>query len=146
MLIQKLYNDMIESKKGSNVIKKSLLTTLYSESLKIGKDKRNSDSTDDEVVSVVKKFITNTEETIRLLEERNKPSETQQEELTILREYMPRQLPESELISTISEIVGGLKDRSPKSMGIVMGQLKARYGSSYDGRLASELVKSVLSS
>ena len=69
MLIQQLFVDMIAARKGSDPTAKSLLVTLYSEAARVGKDRRNGDTTDEEVLATVKKFAANVEETIRNLEE-----------------------------------------------------------------------------
>ena len=64
-MMQKLFTDMIAARKGDNAVAKSLLVTLYSEAARVGKDRRNGDTTDEEVIAVVKKFAANAEETRR---------------------------------------------------------------------------------
>ena len=61
-MIGKIRDDMITARKGDDPVAKSLLVTLYSEASRVGKDKRNGDPTDEEVVAVVKKFAANAEE------------------------------------------------------------------------------------
>lgn len=144
MLIKQIYNDMISARKGSDPVAKNLMVTLYSETAMVGKNKRNGDTNDEEAIGMVKKFAANTEETIRLLAERGQPIDVQQHELEILQAYLPQQLTQAELIKAIADIVAAQPEKSPKIMGKVMAELKARYGASYDGKLASELVKGAL--
>jgi uncharacterized protein len=144
MLIHKIRDDMITARKGDDAVAKSLLVTLYAEAAMVGKNKRNGDTTDEEVISTIKKFAANTEETIRLLAERGQPTDAQQRELAILHTYLPRQMSRDELAEAIAAIVAEQPEKSPKIMGKVMGELKARFGATYDGKLASELVKAVL--
>jgi uncharacterized protein YqeY len=110
----------------------------------VGKNKRNGDTTDEEAIGMVKKFAANTEETIRLLAERGQDATVQRRELEILQEYLPKQLTQAELIKAIADIVAAQPEKGSKAMGKVMGELKARYGATYDGKLASELVKAAL--
>ncbi len=144
MLIKRIYDDMIAARKGDEAVAKSLMVTLYSEAAMVGKNKRNGDTTDEEAIGMVKKFAANTEETIRLLTERGQDAAVQRRELEILQAYLPKQLTQAELVKAIADIVAAQAEKSPKVMGKVMGELKARYGATYDGKLASELVKSAL--
>ena len=48
------------------------------------------------------------------------------------------------LRASVEEIVAGLPERSPKAMGQVMAQLKARHGEAVDMKAASALVKAAL--
>lgn len=144
MLIQRLFADMIAARKGNDPVAKSLLVTLYSEAAMVGKNKRNGDTTDDEVVSVIKKFASNVDETIRHLEEISRDSEQQRRELDILNSYLPKQMSEGELVQAIRDIVEVLGVSGPKAMGAVMAELKKQYSGQYDGKIASNIVKSIL--
>lgn len=144
MLINLIRENMLAARKGDDAVAKSLLVTLYSETAMVGKNKRNGDTTDEEAIGMVRKFAANTEETIRLLIERGQTADAQRHELEILQAYLPRQLTRDELASSIAEIVAAQPEKSPKIMGRVMAELKARHGAAYDGKLASELVKNAL--
>ena len=144
MLINTIREAMNEARKGNDAIRKNLLVTLFSESQMVGKNKANRESTDDEVVATIKKFVNNTEETLKFMKERNVDSGNQQHELEILQEFLPKQLSEQELREEIKAIIESLSEKSPKMMGAVMAGLKAKHGANYDGKLASALVKTEL--
>lgn len=144
MLMDRIRDDMIKARKGNDNVAKSLLVTLYAETSMVGKNKRNGDTTDDEAIGMVRKFAANTEETIRLLTERGQPAGAQQRELEILQAYLPRQMSRDELCEAIAAIVAEQPEKGAKAMGRVMGELKSRYGATYDGKLASELTKAAL--
>lgn len=144
MLIKQIYDDMIAARKGDDAVAKSLLVTLYAEAAMVGKNRRNGDTTDDEAIGMVRKFAANTEETIKLLAERGQAADAQQRELAILQAYLPRQMSRGELVEAIAAIVAEQPEKGPKVMGRVMGELKARFGATYDGKLASELTKAAL--
>jgi hypothetical protein len=144
MLIEKLRKDMITARKGDNAVAKSLLVTLYSEAAMIGKNKRNGDTTDEEVIAVIKKFAANAEETRRLLSERGQDFSAQVREIKILEDYLPQQLNHAGLDAVIHVIIHEMKLEGPKAMGTVMAELKRGYSGRYDGKLASELTKAAL--
>lgn len=144
MLIEQIRADMMRARKGDDTVAKSLLVTLFAEAQMVGKNKRNGVTTDDEVVAMVRKFSANTEETQRLLVARGQDATTQARELEILAMYLPKQLTRDELMAAIAQIVADQPEKSPKIMGKVMAELKARYGAAYDGKMASELVKAAL--
>jgi uncharacterized protein YqeY len=144
MLIEKLRTDMITARKGDDAVAKSLLVTLYSETSRVGKDKRNGDTTDEEAVAVIKKFAANAEETRRLLAERGQDCSVQVREIEILEGYLPQQLDRAGLGAVIHEIIHEMKLDGPKAMGAVMAELKKGYSGRYDGKMASELVKTAL--
>lgn len=144
MLLEKLQAASLEARKAQNAVAAGLLTTLYSEAARVGKDQGNRVSTDDEVVAVVKKFSKNIDETLAALPESDARVAALRVEKELLAAYLPQQLDEAGLSALVAELVGALADKSPKQMGVVMAGLKARAGGQYDGAMASRLVKAAL--
>lgn len=143
MLLDTLKNDALAARKARDAVRSALLTTLVAEAAKVGKDDGNRASTEAEVVAVVKKFIKNTEETLRAVQ--GKPAEAQaQGELAILKAYLPKQATEEDVRAKVAELVGGLSDRSPKQMGVVMAGLNAAFEGNFDKAVASRIVKTAL--
>ena len=144
MLLEKLQAASLEARKAQNAIAAGLLTTLYSEAARVGKDQGNRVSTDNEVVAVVKKFGKNIDETLAALPETDARVAALRVEKELLAAYLPQQLDEAGLSALVAELVGALADKSPKQMGVVMAGLKVRAGGQYDGAMASRLVKAAL--
>ena len=143
MLLDTLKNDALAARKARDAVRSALLTTLVAEAAKVGKDNGNRASTEAEVVAVVKKFIKNTEETLRAVQ--GKPAEAQaRSELAILKAYLPKQATEEDVRAKVAELVGGLSDRSPKQMGVVMAGLNAAFEGNFDKAVASKIVKDAL--
>ena len=65
-------------------------------------------------------------------------------ELEILNGYLPKQLTEEELKEKISNIINDNGFSGGKDMGKVMGLLKESFDGQYDGKMASQLVKTLL--
>ena len=144
MLIEKIREDMLAARKGTDAVAKSLLVTLFSEAQMVGKNKRNGATTDEETIGVIRKFLTNVEETMRLLCDRSQDVSAQKREQEILMRYLPTQMTDHELEAAVRAIVAELGVSGAKAIGSVMAALKTRHGSTYDGRAASSIVKQVL--
>lgn len=145
-LIDQIRQDSLVARKARDADKAAFLITLFAEATKVGKDDGNRDSTDAEVTSVIKKFVKNNEETQRALGDTAPENRARlQAELALLQGYLPRQASEDEIRAAVTRIVAGLTDRSPKQMGVVMGQLNAEFQGNLDKALASKLTKEALS-
>jgi len=57
MLINKIKSDALEARKARKTNTATLLTTLYFEASMVGKNLENRESTDQEVLQVIEKFI-----------------------------------------------------------------------------------------
>lgn len=132
--------DLDEARRTKNSLLLTKLTTLFSEASMVGKTKRNGESTEEEVLSVIRKFKVGVEEIVKI---KGNTEETDFE-LSLYNKYLPSVLSEKELSAVIFDIVSGLTDKSPKCMGLVMNKLKTDYLGRYDGSLASKLVKELL--
>lgn len=124
----------------------SLLTTLIGEASMIGKNDGNRESTDAEVIAVIKKFIKNNKELADIVD---KTSDAHQHkaltENIILGYYLPKQMSEEDIRKVVQSHIETLEEVSPKAMGLIMKLLKDNYGGRYDGKMASKVVKELLS-
>lgn len=66
MLIVKIKHDQLVARKNRDQIESTLLTTLIGEADMVGKNNGNRDPFDEEVISVVKKFLKGVNETIAI--------------------------------------------------------------------------------
>lgn len=121
----------------------SLLTTLYSEACVPGKAERR-ESTDAEVVAVIKKFAKNNDECMASAGDRRDWCDRLSVEREILYMFLPKQLSVDELKEIISGFVATNGIAGPKGTGLVMKMLKEQYEGLYDGKIASDIIKAVL--
>ena len=146
MLINQIKSDALIARKARKTDTATLLTTLYSEASMIGKNLGNRESTDQEVLQVIEKFIKNANEVKEILLKNNKDVSHVDNEIKVLSKYLPQKMSYNELENVIRDIVEALKDiNSEVQMGKVMSVLKNSYGGTYDGKMASEIVKKGLS-
>lgn len=68
------------------------------------------------------------------------------DELAIISKYLPKILGKGELTFKIDEIIAkqAIDLTSKKSIGIIIGFLKAEIGSAYDGKVVSDIINSRL--
>lgn len=111
----------------------SLYTTLLGEAGAIGKNAGNRETTDQEVVAVVKKFIKNLDETITALTSRNQDASSFLNERGVLEQFLPNQMDETRLRALA---IGC------DSMPEFMKYLKENFAGQYDGKMASAVAKS----
>ena len=65
-------------------------------------------------------------------------------ELELLKEFLPAQLSETEIISLVDQVITTTDASGPQGIGIVMGQLKPQLQGRADMQVVSKLVKSRL--
>lgn len=143
-LLEKIKTDQLQARKENHEVKKNLLTTLYSEALNVGKNQGNRDSTDDEVTSVIKKFIKNSEQNIEIYMKTSKDEAKNLaiQELEILKSYLPKAPSMDEVMEKVENLmtVNAWK-KEPAVIGKVMKELKGIYGSTLDGGAISKKLK-----
>ncbi len=145
-LLTTLKKDQLDARKSKDSVKAQLLTTLIGEAEMVGKNDGNRPVLDQEVVAVVKKFIKNLDETIRIAGDYKDTIslEKAKAEKDILESFLPKQLSEAELRVVIQDIIAKNSLAGPKAMGALMKELKAAHDGTYDGGLASKISKDLL--
>ena len=139
MLLIKIKNDQLDARKERDAIRASLLTTLYAEAVKVGKDDGNRDTRNEEVVATVRKFLKSNAEAQKVITD-NEALSVLQLEQKYLEAYLPPQLTENDINLRIELLMeDGIKD-----MKNIMASFKVNYPGRYDGALLSKLVKEAL--
>jgi uncharacterized protein YqeY len=140
MLLEEIKRDQFEARKNKEALKATLLTTLYSEAAMKGKN-ANRETTDEETVQVIQKFLKGVNETIGYLErcggDNVEALTNASVEKTILESYLPK-------MATVDEIrkeVLSLKAIGVSEIGAIMKHLKSVFGSSLDGKVAATIAR-----
>ena len=109
-----------------------------------GSDKKETN--DDDIKKLMKKMIKQRAESIEIYKKNNRNDllEVEQAEVTVLSEYLPKQLSQEETKKICSEIIEKTGASSIKDMGKVMGELKKDYSDSIDFSKAGLLIKDLL--
>jgi uncharacterized protein YqeY len=141
MLIEKIKHDQLVARKNRDQIESTLLTTLIGEAEMVGKNNGNRDPFDEEVISVVKKFLKGVNETIAILEKSGRDVSQFEKEREILDSYLPTQLTKEKIIVMLdSAVVDGTLVDDKSFKGAAMKWLKEHYSGQYDGRVAVEAI------
>ena len=144
-LIERIKEDNLAARKNRDQVRATLLTTLFSEAVSVGKNAGNRETTDAETLAVIKKFIKGIDDTLSAMKDKTDPRcVTACAEREILEQYRPTQLNEQQLQHILHDMVQALQERTPKQMGVIMKRLKEAYEGQYDGALASKLIKELL--
>jgi len=122
------------------------LSTFIGEAERIGKDDGNRETTEAETVAVLKKFIKNIDETIRVAGDYRDADrvEAAWEEKTLLEQFLPTQLDGTKLQFVVAAAIQTTGASTIKDMGKIMAELKSRYEGQFDGAEASKLIKAIL--
>lgn len=126
-LQEKIQNDLKTSMKNKDVIKRDLIRVLIGEMNRVGKD-----VDDDSVIKIIRKMIENA----TLMNNQN--------EVDILSEYLPKMMGKNEIENIIRDIINTNGYNNTKQMGLIIKELKEKYGSLIDGKTASDIIKTIL--
>lgn len=110
-----------------------------------GKERR--DLTDDEQLAVVKKEVTKREQSATIYDTAGEPERAVAEraEAEVLRAFLPKETSEEEIRAAVTQIVAeqNLAGAGGRAIGVVMGELKARF-ENFDSRAASQIIKAAV--
>ena len=146
MLEERIHNDYIAALKSKDKHKSGFLSFIRSDlkNKAIYLKKENLDY--EEVLSVLQKQKKRLEDTKESIEKSGRTELLQEVtiEFSILAEYLPKALSESELIAVIDEVITATGASSMKDMGAVMKEVRSRVGAKAEAKKVSELVKQKL--
>ncbi len=101
---------------------------------------------EEEMLQVLTKEVKLRRDAIPEYEKSNRPQaiEDLKREIAVLMEYLPQQMTEEEVVELVKRVINEVKAESPKDIGKVMGKVVPQTKGKADGRLVSEIVKSLL--
>jgi len=104
------------------------------------------EASDDEILQILAKMVKQRDESAKIYDENARPELAAKEraEITVIQDFLPKQLSEAEVRANISAIIAETGAEGPKDMGKVMSALKERYAGQMDFAKASGAVKDLL--
>ena len=132
MIIEQIKTASMAARKARDSSAAASLSTLLGEIETLAKGGKG-ELTDAIVITVVKKFIKNIDETLKHVT-RAAGLEALTKERSMYEQFLPKQLSEQEL-SALIESIGGT------NVGDTMKELKINHAGTYDGALASKILK-----
>ncbi|MBU3964558.1 GatB/YqeY domain-containing protein [Patescibacteria group bacterium] len=159
-LREKVQKDLQESLKNNQERKLSVLRLLLDGIIKKEKEKRviikdakdeaeiieKSRLTDQEILQIISFFIKKSKEAVGQFEtgKRQDLADKEKEEIEILNQYLPEQMPEEEIRKLVEEAIKETKAESIKDMGKIMSILMLKIQGKADGGIVSAIVKELL--
>ena len=142
------YNEALKAKDKSKISTYRLILSAIKDldiSNRSGPNKKDTD--DEDIKKLLKKMIKQRAESIEVYKKNNRNDllEIEQGEVSVLSEYLPKQLNEEDTKKICSEIINSTGASSIKDMGRAMGELKKKYADTIDFSKAGAILKELLS-
>lgn len=147
MLEQRLEQDMKAALKAGDQARLSTIRMMRSQILlEKKKDASRTTLTDDQVTTVLGSYAKKLRESAAEYEKLGRSGEAAKirEELAIVQGYLPQQLSESETRELVTATLAELGITSVKDFGRAMKEVQARAKGRADGKMMSEIVRSML--
>ena len=145
MLKEKLLEDLKECMKTKNEIRKNTVQMVRAAILQIEKDKQITVE-DSQIIDIIAKECKKRKDSLADYEKIGREDLIAQvnEEISILSEYLPKQLSIEEVEKIVKQIIEDEGATSMKDMGKVMKEAKVTIGAKADGKRINEMVKKIL--
>lgn len=146
MLKEKLLEDMKISMRDKNVVRKNVIQMVRAAILQVEKDK-HIELNDEQIVEIIAKESKKRKDSLADYEKSGRSELIEQinEEISILAEYLPKQLTKEEIEKIVEEVIKEVGAETMKDMGKVMKSAKEKIGAAADGKTINEVVKEKLS-
>ena len=145
-LEDKIGQDYVQAMKARDALRSSVLSFLRAQVKNVKIDKRVEKVADDEIVAVIKKQIKQRQDSITQFRagSREDLAAKEEQEMAILRTYLPAPVSPEALKGIVDEAIKGTGASSIKDMGRVMKEVLARTAGGADNQSVSAMVKARL--
>jgi len=144
-LRQKLSDDLKQAMKGGNKVRRSVIR-LVAAAIRNAEIARQATLDDTDILGIITKEVRQRRESIEAFKLGNRQDLVAQEEaeLTILNEYLPRQMTREEIIVAARQVIEGIGAQGASDKRKVMPQLIAQLKGRADGREINAVVTELL--
>lgn len=143
-LQEKIQQDIKQAMKNKEQVKLSALRMLKSEMQYELTKTGAKELSNDDVMSVIKRAVKKRKDSIEQFTDagRSDLAETEQQELDVLKVYLPEEVSEETIKAIIDEVFSKMNPQGPSDMGKIMGAVMGRLkGQTFDGTQVNKLVK-----
>jgi len=146
-LRQKLLDDLKQAMRGGDKVRRSVIRLVIA-AIRNAEIARQATLDDTDILGIMAKEVRQRRESIEAFRQGNRHDLVAQEEaeLTILNEYLPRQMTREEIIVAARQVIEGAEAQGPGDKGKVMPQLIAQLKGRADGREINAVVTELLTS
>lgn len=145
-LSERIETDYLTAYKSKDTVRLSVLRLLKTSMKNLLVERLQKPLEEGDILDLVAKQCKQRQDSIAQYSAANRPdlAAREEEELTILKEYMPEQIAGAALNDLIAKLIAETGAAGPKDMGKVMQALTAGHKGQYDGKEASTLVRELL--
>ena len=145
MLKEKLLEDLKNSMKEKNVVRKNVIQMVRAAILQVEKD-NHVELDDNQIIDIIAKESKKRKDSLVDYEKSGREDLINEikEEIVILSEYLPKQLSLEEVEAIVKEVISEVGATSMKDIGKVMKAAKGKIGAASDGKTINEAVKKLL--
>ena len=145
MLKEKLMEDLKESMKTKDTVRKNAVQMVRASILQIENDK-GIEVEDEKIIDIIAKEVKTKKDALKDFEkaERQDLIDLTNREIEILQEYLPKQLSRDEVKAEVQKIISEIGATSMKDMGAIMKEAKAKMGASVEGKTINEVAKEIM--
>lgn len=143
-LKEKLAQDLKSSMKNKEIVRKNTVQLIRTAVLQVEKDKKVT-LDDEDILELIAKQLKQRKDALPEYEKSGREDLTSQlkQEMEVLMEYLPKQLSEEELRPIVEEAVKAVGAASMKDMGKVMSAVMPKVKGRADGKMISDIAKSL---
>ena len=145
--IESDYQNSLKSKdKGKISTYRLILASIKDLDIANRSGPKKKETDDNDVKQLLKKMIKQRSESIEIYKKNNREDllKVEENEVSILSNYLPKQLSDEETKNVCLDVVKKINAQSVKDMGKVMGELKKNYSDNLDFSKAGAILKEVL--
>jgi uncharacterized protein len=144
-LSERLQEDLKKAMKDKDKVRLSVIRMVRS-AVKNREIELGTTLSDDEVNVVIQKELKQRRDSLQAFESAGRTDliDEVKTEISVLTEYMPAQLTEDELRTIVQKIISEVGAKSKSDVGKVMGKLMPEIRGKADGKLAQQVVQSLL--
>ena len=145
MLKEKLLEDLKNSMKEKNTVRKNVVQMIRAAILQVEKDK-GIEVTDEQIIEIMAKEAKKRKDSLDDYQKGGREDLVKQieEEIAIISEYLPKQLSKEEVAEIVKEVIAEVGATSLNDLGKVMKVAKEKIGAASDGKTINEIVKAQL--
>jgi len=140
-----IYSDMKNALKNKDKLRLSTLR-MFIAAIKNKEISKKEELENREVISIITNYLKKVEESLEMYEKGNRleMAERAKEEISIIKEYLPEQLSEAEVVDVIKGILKTNDFKGIKDLGRAMKAVMPNLQGKADGRIVNQKVRELL--
>lgn len=146
-LKDRLNEEFRQTLRNKDTLRRDVLRLILA-ALKNAEIARRAQLSDGDILGLIAREVKQHEESIEAFRQGNRPDlmEKEQRELTVLLEYLPKQLTREEIIAEARKAIEEAGAKGPGDKGKVMPKIVAKLKGQADGKVINEIVSELLGS